>query len=135
MSDIEDLLKETDVLRLRHIEAMRRCFGKTVEEPAPTKDIVQRVLVCDAAEGETAITDFGALLKLLKTNKKNMQHQRNKSLAYAMRNGKVNIEKREEYFTGKTDLEIITYIEEETRAILEEYTGLIKKVKLMKKAA
>ncbi|HJJ38758.1 MAG TPA: hypothetical protein O0X42_01345 [Methanocorpusculum sp.] len=135
MSATDDLLEEIDVLRRRHIEALRKCFGKTPEELIPAKDLVQRVLVCDAAEGETAITDYKALLKLLKTNKHNMQRQRNKSLAYAMRNGKVNVEKREEYFAGKTDLEIITYIEEETRAILEAYTGLIKRVKMMKKSA
>ena len=49
-----------------------------------------------------------------------------------MRNGKVYLEKREEYFSGKSDLEIISYIEEESRAILEAYTELMQRVKKMK---
>lgn len=133
MSDIESLLNEIDALRLRHVESLRKCFGKTADDPAPTKDMVQRVLICDAAEGETVTTDYGALIKLLKTNKKNLQHLRNKALSYAMRTGKVYLEKREEYFAGKSDLEIITYIEEESRAILEAYTELMQRVKKMKK--
>ena len=132
MSDIEDVLKEIDALRLRHVESLRKCFGKPADDPTPTKDMVQRVLICDAAEGETVTTDYGALIKLLKTNKKNLQHLRNKALAYAMRNGKVYLEKREEYFAGKSDLDIISYIEEESRAILEAYTELMQRVKKMK---
>ena len=83
MSGIDDVLNEIDALRLRHVDSLRKCFGKTADDPMPTKDMVQRVLICDAAEGETVTTDYGALIKLLKTNIKNLQHLRNKALTYA----------------------------------------------------
>ena len=127
------LYQQADELRSRHAVFLTS-LGKKTQEQQPAIAIAARTLVCDAANGETVMPDYKALKKLLKTNLKKLKYERNKLLAYAMRNGKVPLTEKDRnaQFPDKTDLEILDVLDKDSAQLMQDYTALIKAVKSAK---
>lgn len=123
------LYSRTDELRARHAAFLQNYLGKEISPTEPALSIAARTLVCDASQGDTIIPDYKALKKLLKVNRRTLKGVRNKVMASAMRTGKLNLPTKNTTFSGKTDLEILTMIDEESSALLTAYDDLIATVK------
>ena len=124
-----ELYTRTDKLRVRHAEFLQDYLGKKVTLQEPACKLAARTLVCDAAEGETLIPDYKALKKLLKEKRRSLKGVRNKTMAAAYRTGRMDLPTKTTTFAGKTDLEILTMIDEESAALLLAYDNLIAAVK------
>ncbi|HJJ35953.1 MAG TPA: hypothetical protein O0X27_02125 [Methanocorpusculum sp.] len=124
-----ELYTRTDELRARHAAFLQDYLGKNVDSQESACTLAARTLVCDAAQGETVIPDYKSLKKLLKENRRKLKGVRNKVMAAAYRSGKMDLPTKETKFAGKTDLEILTMIDEESAALLLAYDNLIAAVK------
>lgn len=124
-----ELYTRADELRERHRAFLQEYLGKKTDQGEPALKLAARTLVCDAAEGETVIPDYKALKKLLKRNRRTLQGVRNKVMGAASRTGRMELPTKTSTFSGKTDLEILTMIDEESSTILSAYDDLIAAVK------